>query len=203
MQDRSATTINNILDAAGRLFTEKQYAEVSLREITEVAGVTKGALYHHFATKEELYLQAVYRCLAEVKETIEESHYSSRGESCRSRLYLALGSFLRLPDETRAIMRSIRQNINVFEEPIRTELIRTYQAALPQKIELLLVEGMANGEIISMDARLLSWQHVAVVEVSLHEYGRQQLGGPEEMADSIVSLFFNGIELPRTTKNEN
>lgn len=196
MQDRSATTINTILDAAGRLFTEKQYAEVSLREITEVAGVTKGALYHHFATKEELYLQAVYRCLAEVKEAIEESHRSSQGESCRNRLYLALASFLRLPDETRAIMRSIRQNINVFEEPIRTELIRTYQAALPETIELLLTEGMARGEIINMDARLLSWQHVAVVEVSLHEYGRQQLGGPEEMADSIVSLFFNGIEKP-------
>jgi hypothetical protein len=28
----------------------------------------------------------------------------------------------------------------------------------------------------------------------LHDYGRQQLGGPEEMADSIVTLFFSGIE---------
>jgi AcrR family transcriptional regulator len=200
MQDRSATTITNILDAAGQLFAEKQYAEVSLREITELAGVTKGALYHHFATKEELYLQAVYRCLNEVKEAIEESHRNSQGESCRNRLYLALGSFLRLPDETRAVMRSIRRNINVFGEPIRTELIRAYQASLPEKIETLLAEGMANGEIISMDARLLSWQHVAVVEVSLHEYGQQQLGSPEEMADSIVSLFFNGIELPQNPK---
>ncbi|MCL4263184.1 MAG: TetR/AcrR family transcriptional regulator [Anaerolineae bacterium] len=196
MQDRSVATINNILDAARTLFTEKQYADVSLREITEVAGVTKGALYHHFATKEDLYLQTIYRCLAEVKETIQDSLHKSRGEGCRNRLYLSLASFLRLTPESLAIMRSIRRNINVFEEPVRTELIRAYQAALPGQIELLLSEGMANGEIISMDARLLSWQHVAVVEVSLHEYGRERLGGPEEMADSIVSLFFNGIEKP-------
>lgn len=199
MQDRSVTTINNILDAARDLFIEKQYAGVSLREITEVAGVTKGALYHHFATKEELYLQTIYRCLDEVKETARTALEQSKGESCRERLYLSLVSFLRLPSETLAIMRSIRRNINIIAEPARTQLIRAYQAALPEQIETLLADGMAKGEIIPMDARLLSWQHVAVVEVSLHEYGRQQLGGPEEMADSIVSLFFNGIRASQSS----
>ena len=197
MQDRSVATINSILDAARALFTERQYAEVSLREITEVAGVTKGALYHHFSTKEELYLQTIYRCLAEVKEITQISLEASRGESCRRRIYLGLLSFLQLPDETISVMRSIRRNINIFEEPVRSELISAYQEALPKPIELILAEGMANGEIVSMDARLLSWQHVAVVEVSLHDYGRNLLGGPEEMADFIVTLFFKGIEFPR------
>lgn len=198
MQDRSIATINNILDAARGLFIEKQYADVSLREITEIAGVTKGALYHHFATKEELYLEMIYRCLAEVKETARSALQESQGESCANRLYLSLLSFLRLPAETLAIVRSIRRNINIFAEPARTKLIRAYQAALPEQIESLLADGMANGEIIPMDVRLLSWQHMAVVEVSLHEYGRQQLGGPEEMAHSIVSLFFNGIKAPQS-----
>jgi AcrR family transcriptional regulator len=199
MQDRSVTTINNILDAARALFTEKQYADVSLREITEVAGVTKGALYHHFATKEELYLQTIYRCLVEVKEITQFSLETNRGENCRRRIYLGLLSFLQLPDETISVMRSIRRNINIFEDPVRTELIMAYQEALPKPIESILAEGMANGEIVSMDARLLSWQHVAVVEVSLHDYGRNLLGSPEEMADSIVSLFFNGIESPQNS----
>jgi AcrR family transcriptional regulator len=197
MQDRSVATINNILDAARDVFMEKQYADVSLREITEIAGVTKGALYHHFATKEELYLQMIHRCLAEVKEATRNSLRQSQGDSCRNRLYLSLASFLNLPSETLAIMRSIRRNINIFTEPARTKLVRAYQAALPEQIEALLADGMANGEIIAVDARLLSWQHVAVVDVSLHEYGRQQLGGPEEMADSIVSLFFIGIKAPK------
>lgn len=197
MQDRSVTTINNILDAARALFTEKQYADVSLREITEVAGVTKGALYHHFATKEELYLQTIYRCLAEVKEVTRISLETSRGKSCRRRIYLGLLSFLQLPGETIRVMRSIRRNVNIFEDPVRAELITAYQEALPKPIESILAEGMANGEIVSMDARLLSWQHVAVVEVSLHDYGRNLLGGPEEMADFIVTFLFNGIERPQ------
>jgi len=198
MQDRSVVTINNILDAARGLFIEKQYADVSLREITEVAGVTKGALYHHFSTKEELYLKMIHRILDEVKETTEAALEDSQGECCRRRLYLGLASFLHLHPETLAIMRSIRRNINIFEDPVRAELIRTYQAALPDQIESLLADGMANGEVLSMNARLLSWQHIAVVEVSLHEYGRHILGGPEEMAEAIVSLFFDGIEQPKT-----
>lgn len=194
-QDRAITTINNILDAAQTLFNEKQYANVSLREIAEAAGVTKGALYHHFATKEDLYLQTIYRCLNEVRETTEATLESSRGESCRRRIYLSLSTFLGLDPDTLAIMRSIRRNINVFEEPVRSELIRTYQAALPEQVESIFREGMANGEIISADARLLSWQHVAMVEVSLHDYGRHLLGGPEEMAASIITLIFDGIEV--------
>ena len=194
-QDRAITTVNNILDAAQILFNEKQYANVSLREIAEAAGVTKGALYHHFATKEELYLQTIYRCLNEVSETTEASLESSRGESCRRRIFLSLSTFLSLDPDTLAIMRSIRRNINVFEEPARTELIRMYQSALPEQVESIFREGMANGEIISTDARLLSWQHVAMVEVSLHDYGRHLLGGPEEMAASIITLIFDGIEV--------
>jgi AcrR family transcriptional regulator len=193
MQTRSAETINSILNAARGLFIEKQYADVSLREITEIAGVTRGALYHHFPSKEELYSRLVIRCLEEVKSAIRESLQASRGVSARDRLHHILISFLRLPPEIRAIMRSIRHNINIFEDPVRKALIKAYQEALPEQIESLLAEAMANGEIVSTDARLLSWQHVAVVEVTLYRYDRGQLGSAEQTAGSVVDLFFNGI----------
>nr|WP_052849099.1 TetR/AcrR family transcriptional regulator [Streptomyces avicenniae] len=44
-----------LLREGRRLFAERGYAEVSLAGITEAAGVTKGALYHHFAGKAELF----------------------------------------------------------------------------------------------------------------------------------------------------
>lgn len=196
MQSRSLATISNILEAARELFIEKQYSDVTLREITERAGITKGALYHHFPTKEDLYSRLIHRCLDEVKAAIEKSLQGSQGESFREQLKAALVSFLRLPSENRAIMRTIRRNINIFEDPMRNELIQAYQESLPELIESLLAEGMVNGEIVQTDARLLSWQHVAVVEVTLYLYDRELLGGPEEVAESVVNLFFNGIGLP-------
>jgi AcrR family transcriptional regulator len=202
MQSRSVATINSILDAARGLFIEKPYADVTLREITELAGVTKGALYHHFPTKEELYSQLIHRCLADVKEAIEDALISSEGESARDQLQKGLASFLRLSPDIRGIMRSIRRNINIFENPMRSELIKAYQEALPEQVEMLLAAGMARGEIVSTDPRLLSWQHVAVVEVTLYQYDRGSLGDPEEVAESVVKLFFDGIEIPQEQQHQ-
>jgi AcrR family transcriptional regulator len=53
-QARSETTRQKILDAATDLFSEVGYAAAGLGEIIERAGMTKGALYHHFDSKEAL-----------------------------------------------------------------------------------------------------------------------------------------------------
>ena len=44
-----------LLSAARQLFGAKGYADTSLDDIVQASGVTKGALYHHFSGKEELF----------------------------------------------------------------------------------------------------------------------------------------------------
>ncbi|MGW5115019.1 ScbR family autoregulator-binding transcription factor [Streptomyces noursei] len=53
-QDRAIRTREMILQAAGGLFDERGYAGTTVADITERAGVTKGALYHHFSDKKAL-----------------------------------------------------------------------------------------------------------------------------------------------------
>jgi AcrR family transcriptional regulator len=58
-QEYSASTKKALVDVARRLFAERGYAGASLDEIVGGARVTKGALYHHFKGKQELF-EAVF-----------------------------------------------------------------------------------------------------------------------------------------------
>ena len=60
--ERRAATRQALIDAARALFAERGFAGVGREEIVRRAGVTRGAMYHYFASKEELF-QAVYEAV--------------------------------------------------------------------------------------------------------------------------------------------
>ena len=53
--ERSDATRKALVDVARRLFAKRGYADVGTEEIVRRAGVTRGALYHHFSGKEDLF----------------------------------------------------------------------------------------------------------------------------------------------------
>jgi AcrR family transcriptional regulator len=56
---------------ARKLFTKKGYSGANTNELVERASVTKGALYHHFANKKELYQAVVEDAEQELVEKLE------------------------------------------------------------------------------------------------------------------------------------
>lgn len=79
--ERSQSTRAALIGAARSLFAEHGYAGVGTEEIVRAAGVTRGALYHHFDGKRELF-EAVYeRIEAELAERIAAGALSANASS--------------------------------------------------------------------------------------------------------------------------
>ncbi len=60
-RDRSDTTRQALVEAARALFIRNGYGETSTPDICAAAGLTRGALYHHFADKRDLFRHVLER----------------------------------------------------------------------------------------------------------------------------------------------
>jgi AcrR family transcriptional regulator len=93
-RERAETTRNALIEAARVLFTERGYDGVGTAEIVRAAGVTRGALYHHFGGKAEL-LEAVYERLeAESTERVARVVLGSDLESPLEAMRAGVEAFL-------------------------------------------------------------------------------------------------------------
>ena len=90
-QVQSDSTRRKLISVARRLFATRGYAGTSIVEITERAKVTRGALYHHFRDKEELF-RAVFEQVEE--ELVARSAAAATGSRPEQRLQAAVGAFL-------------------------------------------------------------------------------------------------------------
>jgi AcrR family transcriptional regulator len=100
--ERSEATREALIEAARALFAEHGYAGVGTEEIVRAAGVTRGALYHHFEGKRELF-EAVYeRIESELAERIATGALSSGGDSPLAAMRAGAEMFLQACTEPEA-----------------------------------------------------------------------------------------------------
>ena len=89
--------------AALELFNRKGYASTSVREIVELAGVTKPVLYYHFGSKEGIYLALLEDALAVLRETMQSACES--GGSARQRIAHVSQELYRVSMENSEVVR--------------------------------------------------------------------------------------------------
>lgn len=85
-------TIRKLLEIARSHFTEYGYANAALESIVHEAKLTRGAVYHHFRSKKELFRVVLEDVQREVAERVEEE--ASTSEVSWQQLYLGCRAFI-------------------------------------------------------------------------------------------------------------
>jgi len=104
--ERREATRRALLDAGRELFAERGYHEAAATEVVRRAGVTRGALYHHFEDKRDLFRAVVEEIEGEIDRLVLEAAREVMRESgdaleaWMAGAYASLGAYLR-PDVRR------------------------------------------------------------------------------------------------------
>ncbi len=91
-----------IIDEAFKLFLNHSYEAVSISDISNAIGFTKGALYHHFKNKEELFISVIDKYFRIVA-------FDAEIESLTLEVFIQLSI-----EQTEKIFRSLFQHSNTF-----------------------------------------------------------------------------------------
>jgi AcrR family transcriptional regulator len=135
--DRSATTREALIRAARPLFAEHGYAGVGTEAIVAAAGVTRGAMYHHFADKTELFAAVFEAVEVEVTERLATDFFASGETDAVAIMRLGVGAWLDICAEPEI------QRIVLVEAPAVLGWVRWRE--IGQRYGLGLVRGMLEG----------------------------------------------------------
>jgi len=180
---RSKATREALVAAARALFIDKGYAETSTPEIVKAADITRGALYHHFKDKEDLF-RAVVR--AEYEAVMTEITTSAAREPSSAVDALMLGSRGYL----NAMRKAGRVRLILLDAPAvlgRLELDSIDQETSAGALRNGLKSAMERGEIKSLPLGILTVQLSAM-------FDRAALGiaggdDPEEHLSIFEAIF--------------
>lgn len=142
-------TVEKILDAAQRLFLEKGYDATTIQDIVnELDGLSKGAVYHHFKSKEEI-MNAVGDRMFQANNPFERVRKRS-GLNGLQKLQEAIR--LNQSDEARTDMTI--QSIPLTRNPkLLVEMIESNRRILTPYYQELLEEGNRDGSLHTEYAR--------------------------------------------------
>ena len=119
-----------ILDAANELFAERGYDEVSVEDIANAAGVTRGLVHHYFGGRKEVYIALLER-LGTMRE---EQLPPPVGRSARARLGDSVSRWLDWTEQHRTIwLGTLGRGEDIADPDIRAvvlELVRRADAII-------------------------------------------------------------------------
>jgi TetR/AcrR family transcriptional regulator len=150
--ERADQTRARILEAAIREFSDNGLAGARTEQIAEAAGVNKALLYYYFKGKEGLYAAALESAAEGVRVSslaVLESD-GSAGQRC---LLSALHHFDRIHTNRgfQSLMQQEMVRLHRGEATALTALVDTMFRPLMNRMEEVLLEGMASGELVSVD----------------------------------------------------
>ena len=139
-------TVEKILEVSLALFNEKGYEKTTIQDIVNALGMSKGAIYHHFKSKDEILEALSERCYHNdtQMELLRNASDKTGIEKLRAIIYRQIQNEEKKQIDTISI--NLWKNPKIFMSGMAENL-----SVNSQIVERILEEGMADGSIRQQD----------------------------------------------------
>lgn len=179
-------TVEKILDCATKFFIEKGYEQTSIQDILDNLQLSKGGLYHHFKSKEEILLAVMRRREKMIYEMLYMTIRKTKAKNAKEKLKKIFYSLM-ITDENHSfdvvlssqiqnpyiIVNSIKNSVSqdakiiaeLIQEGVDDGSLQTSQPTLCAEVLLLLINVWINPSFYQRNAdetleRLYYLQHI-------------------------------------------
>lgn len=187
-----------ILGVAQDVFADKGYHDASIDEIAARAGIAKGTVYLHFASKEDLLVALVEQQIVGFLARVDR--VTGEAATVRARLELILlDVYTRMRQRRNRVLLELNSSLGLTEGVIgRRGELRAHIARAMERIAALLEEGKRSGEL---DTAVPTPIMVATLVTLLSPSGYEQLltsgrVSPAELAAHVGRIFFPSTLAP-------
>lgn len=180
------STRERIQTEAARLFLASGYHGVSMREVAEAVGVTKPALYHHYADKEALFLAMLDGAVSTLARIVERARQE---QGIRAQLETLMRDLVETAPEQRVGLQLASELRHVSPER-RAAFEGEYRRVWMGGLTALMSEAAARGELRSdlppavLTRGLLALTYPLVSGPPMPE--------PQRTAEALLTIYLDG-----------
>jgi len=181
-----------VLDAAEKLFMERGYASVTMRDIADALGVKQAALYYHAPKgKEQLYREVVTRHMIHQREGLEKAIAAAP-----PKLEAQLGAITDWLVEQAPVdlMRMVRSDAVQISESYAEELIKQVDHAMMQPIVAVITAAQTRGEVRKIVPQMVGGMLMALTNWAVYFDSTSRFSvSSKVMMRQVIELMLNGI----------
>ena len=190
MRDKEATR-ERILEAAEAVFAEKGYHDTIMDEIVAASSTSKGAIYFHFPSKEDLFFSLMDRLASSLLREVERAIAGQRGAVAK--VQAALEAVLKNLSRRRRLARILllqSYGLGAAFERKRLEIFERFAALIKKHLD----EAVAEGSIPTIDTEVAAYAWLGAIHELVVRWLHTSKPDPlKKTLPALSGLFLRGI----------
>jgi AcrR family transcriptional regulator len=179
-----------IINVAAKLFKEKGYSAVTMRDIAQAMDIKAASLYNHIKSKQEILVLIIIEIAEEFTSVIEEilACNATSVQKIERVIQLHIDITLRNSDALACLN-------NDWMHLTDTDLgyFITMRNDYEESFRKIIKTGMVNGEIKNLNIEVIIFSILSTLRTLYIWYGKKKNINPEVLKATMIQVLLNGI----------